>query len=94
MIKFSKAQGLSINVIVIAAIVLVVLIVLIAVFSGGIERFTKGIEACKGRCVPQEKCLAIATEGECEGGVTTEVIDEVTQIKKSGTELVCCLLEQ
>ena len=44
------AQGLSLNTIVIAAIVLVVLVLLIFIFSGRMSSFQKGIKHCDGHC--------------------------------------------
>ena len=43
-----KAQGLSLNVIIIAAIVLIVLIVLWAIFTGRIGSFTSDVKECRG----------------------------------------------
>jgi len=57
-----KAQGMSINVIIIAAIALIVLVVLVAVFTGRFGMFTKGVEQCdasKGKsagCVARADC--------------------------------------
>ena len=48
-----KAQGISINVIIIAAIALAVLVVLFAIFTGRIGGFTQGIketDTCKQKC--------------------------------------------
>ena len=42
--KFKKAQGLPMNTIVIAAIVLVVLVVIVLIFTGGIGGWTKDVE--------------------------------------------------
>lgn len=56
-----KGQGLSLNVVVIAAIVLVVMIVLIAIFTGGVERIRKSlgsVNECQGDCVAQGQCRA------------------------------------
>ena len=39
-----KAQGLSINVIIIVAIALIVLIVMVAVFTGRFGKFSAGVE--------------------------------------------------
>ena len=39
-----KAQGLPLNVIIIAAIVLIVLVVIVVIFSGKIELFGKGVK--------------------------------------------------
>ena len=60
-----KAQGLSINIIVIAVIVLIVLVILIMVFTGKIGGFRDGLEQAEGgicslkadhRCVSAEDC--------------------------------------
>lgn len=48
-----KAQGLSINVIIIVAISLIVLVVLIAVFTGRMGGFVKGVDTsatCSNAC--------------------------------------------
>ena len=45
-----KAQGLSLNTIIIAVIVLIVLVILILIFSGKIGGFRRGINACDGTC--------------------------------------------
>ncbi|HSU73159.1 MAG TPA: hypothetical protein VLJ21_04910 [Candidatus Binatia bacterium] len=46
-----RAQGISINVIVITAIALIVLIVLVIVFTGRVQLFGKGLGTCRGSCV-------------------------------------------
>jgi len=46
-----KGAELSMNVIVIAALVLVVLVVLIVIFSGKIGSFGKGLNNCDSTCV-------------------------------------------
>ena len=43
MFKKKKAQGLSLNTVIIAAIVLIVLVVLVMVFTGRMGGFTSGI---------------------------------------------------
>lgn len=45
-----KAQGLSLNVIIIAVIVLIVLVLLIVIFSGKMGQFRTGVSACSGHC--------------------------------------------
>ncbi|MBI2134984.1 hypothetical protein HYU09_03260 [Candidatus Woesearchaeota archaeon] len=48
-----KSQGLSINTIIIAAIALIVLVVLIAIFTGRLGLFSKGLSGtvtCEGSC--------------------------------------------
>ena len=57
MLKKRRAQGLSVNVIIIAVIALIVLIVLVAIFTGRLAIFTRGIgstgDATK-TCLQQE----------------------------------------
>ena len=48
-----KAQGLSLNVIIIAAIALLVLVILAIIFIGRMGTTTKGIDACKGQCIDE-----------------------------------------
>ncbi len=45
-----KAQGLSLNTVVIAALVLIVLVILIVILSGKMGGFKMGIDACDGDC--------------------------------------------
>ena len=48
-----KAQGLSINVIIIAAIALIILVVLIAIFTGRLGSFSAGVSqtvTCENSC--------------------------------------------
>jgi len=55
----SKGQGLSMNVIIIAAIALVVLIVVILIFTGKINNFSSTAETCQaqgGQCVSSNTC--------------------------------------
>ncbi len=49
-----KAQGLSMNVIIIAAIALLVLVILAVIFIGRMGTTTRGIDQCKGSCVSSE----------------------------------------
>lgn len=63
-----RAQGISINVIVITAIALIVLVVLVVVFTGRVQLFGRGLGTCKGSCtqsavncgtdtaIPQSSC--------------------------------------
>ena len=46
-----KAQGMSMNIIVVAAIALIILVVLIVIFVGRTGKFAGSIEECKGSCV-------------------------------------------
>jgi len=55
----SKAQGLSMQTVVVAALVLIVLIILVVVFSGKMNFFGKGTEECgsKGGQCQDRACL-------------------------------------
>ncbi|MFQ5474357.1 MAG: hypothetical protein ACE5DM_00840 [Candidatus Nanoarchaeia archaeon] len=46
-----KAQGMSMNIIVVAAIALIILVVLIVIFVQRSGKFTSGVDECKGTCV-------------------------------------------
>ena len=80
-----KAQGLPMNVIVIAAIALLVLVVLALIFMGRIGSFGKGVAecanqggACKADCDP--------TQGEREYGPAQKACED-----KYGIGYVCCI---
>jgi len=53
-----KAQGLSLNVIIIAAIGLLVLVVLAIIFTGRSGIFVREIEKCTGVCVMEKEDCA------------------------------------
>jgi len=63
MMRSRKAQGISLRVIVIAAIALVVLIVLIVIFSSRVRMFGKGMSTCTtpNHCVAE---AGLCLEGE------------------------------
>ena len=53
----TKAQGLSMSTVVIAALVLIVLVVLIMIFSNKMGGANKGLSSCSGECVDSvSKC--------------------------------------
>ena len=65
-----KAQGLSINVIIIVAISLIVLVVLIAVFTGRMGSFVKGVDTtstCINACSALGLQKASSTELSASG---------------------------
>ncbi len=51
-----KAQGISINTIIIALIALTVLVVLIAIFSGAIGGWISGVNTCEGKGTCASSC--------------------------------------
>jgi len=87
----SKAQGISITTIIIAAVALLVLIVLIAVFSGKMQLWgrdydTSTTEARNKICWSQPgHCVSSAAE--CATG---EYLSEVGKWLDCGTDQGCC----
>lgn len=87
MIKNQKAQGISINAIIIAAVALVVLIVLVAVFTGKFGEFGIGLKQASGDITKT-----------CEGqGFDRTTVDEcrrrqgsVVASKDTEGDLICC----
>lgn len=75
-----KAQGLSMNVIIIAAIALIVLIVVILIFTGKIRTFSGESDSCTSRGGSCE----MECELDCEAPTRS---DECTQLGKN----VCCI---
>ena len=59
-----KAQGLSMRVIIIAALALIVLVVLIFIFTGRIGSFGKGIDDTQNNFL--NKCEIPGTQRKCE----------------------------
>lgn len=72
LLKKKKAQGMSLNIIIIAAIGLLVLVILAVIFIGRIGSTTRSVDACKGKCVPTvEECVgdySKVTNDKCFGG--------------------------
>ena len=68
--KSKKSQGMSINVIIIVAICLIVLVVLIAIFTGRMGNFVKGVDTtatCGNACksFDMEKSATLITQLAC-----------------------------
>ncbi len=64
-----KAQGLSLNTIIIAALVIMVLVILALVFTGQMGDFSKDTDSCTakgGQC--REDCLEETEESSLFGG--------------------------
>jgi len=65
-----KKGDLSLNLIIVAAILMVVFFVLILIFSGRMGIFTKSVDKCQGTCVKTtEECSGTyqkVVEGKCD----------------------------
>jgi len=87
-----KAQGLSVNTIIIAAIALIVLVVLIAVFTGRFGIFSKSLNECPGnRCMSESLCKppnVIMRQYSCGDGISNT---GAGGIKVSFGGDVCCM---
>ena len=69
-----KAQGISINVIIIAALALAVLVVLFAIFTGRLGIFSKALDSCTN--------LGGTCKASCSSGTETEYIAQRTDCGK------------
>jgi len=63
-----KAQGMSLNVIVIAVIVLVILVVLLVIFSGKIKFFSSTVSSCEQKGAGAS-CMTENEAKSCQGPV-------------------------
>lgn len=78
--KGAKAQGMPLNIIIIAVILLIVLVVILSIFSGNIGKFSKDLQSCGTR------------NGVCKESCGGEVqIEGVACPKKRDKEQVCCV---
>ena len=89
-----KAQGLSLNVIIIAAIVLIVLIVLWSIFAGRMGVFSRELKKCKGTCESASDCLAVSPEGDCPGVFERQSYAGYKRTTLAGQDQVCCALKK
>ena len=88
-----KAQGLSLNVIIIAAIVLIILVVLSSIFFGRTEQFVEEIQTCRGRCTPKGSCAAVSPDGECPNSDSSTDTDGITIDTLFAQDQECCVLK-
>ena len=87
-----KAQGLSLNTIIIAVVVLIVLIVLWAIFTGRLSLFTGGLKSqdtdCKSVCTAAGYSI-----GDTKTKATCESYSDQNMMKQwveNNQEYVCC----
>jgi len=79
--KGERAQGMPLNIIIIAVILLVVLVVILSIFSGNIWKFSKDLQSCGTR---NGQCLDKCGDGEVK-------IEGVSCPKVGNKEGVCCI---
>ena len=81
----SKAQGLSLNTIIIAALVLIVLVVLVIIFSGRMGRFGKTLTEAE-----ETEDICIYKGGVCKEDCPAEEYIEGNFKECTGTKNKCC----
>jgi len=80
----SKAQGISINTIIIAAIALIVLVLLVLIVTGNLKNWNKTANECRTRngvCMSEESC-----KSDPDNGIMVSVVN----LKCEGNN-VCCV---
>ena len=94
----SRAQGLPITTIVIAALALMVLVILFAVLTGRLGGFGKTIASCDSRggvCIERQACKgAIQHDIKCLGSEVTEskvAGRKLIILRFRGEDVVCCI---
>ena len=99
-----KGQGLSLNTIIIAAIVLIVLIVLWAIFTGRMGTFTTGVKETEADAKTEAekfltggiqsgfRCTDGANIGDCESSCDGDIISlsSLPAEERCATGLICC----
>ena len=89
--KSSKAQGLPITTVILAALGLVVLLILFGILTGKLQWFGKGLVACPGTCMQSTDCEA--SEGYDLGQQYVQnprAPADLDQTGKCETPKVCC----
>ena len=96
-----KGQGLSLNVIIIAAVVLIVLVVLWSIFTGKMGEVSEEFEVCRGYC----RATSLCADGAIYPAGEDDCVDRLSKesSKKHGSSVVdlgiiqdppvCCLLK-
>lgn len=85
-----KAQGLSMNVIVVAALALLVLVILAVIFIGRSGVFAKDVSACKGNCVAPGDCST--SNPDFAGRLVKQTNDQCFNPDGSLSTDVCCIV--
>ena len=93
-----RGQGLPINTIIVAAIALIVLVVLVAIFTGRLGGFSKGVAetiTCENSCKAfgMKSDYALNRE-QCEADNARRYVPgEYSDLAKYGKVVCCCRLE-
>lgn|SRR3989338_7540994 len=93
--KSKKAQGMPINIIIIAAIALIVLVVLVVVFSGKFGKFGTGVDdtanSFKNMCeIPGTSRECVSSIAQCTPDKGTEIRGKFSDCEKKSSGSICC----
>ncbi len=80
--KRKKAQSLSINTIIVAALALIVLVILASIFTGRIRIFSEGLQSCTAK---QGKCYS----NNCPSNTA---LVENTDCENKKPKQICCVM--
>lgn len=89
-----KAQGMSLNVIIIAALGLLVLVILAAIFVGRTGLFTKEVDKCTGSCVATKEACSGTYDKLVSGGCDLNTDGKMSNngiVAKDVTDGFCCV---
>ena len=81
--KRKKAQGLSLNVIIVAAIGLLVLVILAVIFIGRAGTTARTVDQCQGDC--------ISDADDCVGQYQRTTSDSCYDLSGDKTDEICCI---
>ena len=84
--KYNKAQGMPINVVIVAALALIVLVVLLVIFSGSIGKTAENI----GSCTTKNGMCADKLGGKCGGDYPIPLFVS-SDCKDSDPKNLCCI---
>ena len=98
--RLKKAQGLSMNIVIVAVIAIIVLIVIVAIFSGKARQFGKGAQnvsagfenKCKVPGVFGRECRSVSSCEEAGGMVVGESGYDDCPDSSTNTGPACCQL--
>ncbi len=87
-----KAQGLSMNVIIIAAIALLVLVILAVIFIGRMGTTTRNIDKCQGQCIQGQSMNPNDDCKEAFGTYSKYTMDPCLDANNNKVEgQICCV---
>lgn len=90
--KGKRGQGLSMNTIVIAVIVLFVMVILLLIFTGRIAIFSLGVRDCQntgGQCSDNAQCTGTSIADLNGNGVLDIPTEVIVEKADDGTKIGC-----